>query len=233
MKFYFYILILVLLVSSCAKKNDSPALTTSNKVTIQATGGTNQTDSIGKTLVNDIVVSINEPGTGLNNLLVQIFQNTLCNGDSVTERTVTNGSAISFKWKLSSKPGIQTLKFKILNSSRNIIDSINVTATALPPSHGWHVSSCLVPHLTINELVKLSSGRLIGGTPEILTLFILTITASPGTKSNLFILVITLGLCRLWLLPLMKFILPQRLTEFITHQMQALPGPGVIMVYHH
>jgi hypothetical protein len=165
-KLLFFVLICSALLIGCKKGSSVTPIILPGELqsTIQATGGVNQTDTIGRTLVNNIVIKINEPGSALNKFFVQIFQTTLCNGDSVVERTVSNLSSVSYTWKLSSKVGIQTLKFKILNDARNIVDSINVTATGIPPAHGWHTSSCLVQKsLTVAAFAKLKNGRLLAG----------------------------------------------------------------------
>jgi hypothetical protein len=161
----------IFLLYSCVKNTPVPPSSISNNntpppvaPTIQAMGGTNQTDTIGKVLLDSVVVKINEPGSALNKFFVQIFQTTLCNGDSVIEKSVTNGSKVSIKWTLNSKPGVQTLNFKILNSQRNLVDSIKVTATALPPTKGWHSSSCIVKNnMYVTAFAKLSTGRILTG----------------------------------------------------------------------
>src|SRR5476651_1162723 len=139
-------------LTGCIKSVNNPtanpvvqAKVTAPTITIQATGGTGQIDSAGKVLADSIVIKINEPGSGLNKLVVRILQNTLCNDDSTSERSILNNSKIAVKWKLSNKIGTQTLKFTVLDSTSKIIDSINVTATVLPPSPGWHKASCIVP----------------------------------------------------------------------------------------
>jgi len=132
--------------------------------TIQAIGGANQKDTIGHTLLDSVIVKINEPGTHLSKLLVKIFQSTLCNGDSVITRQISNGGSVSVKWTLSNNPGVQILKFNVLDTSKTVIDSLNITATAIPPSPGWHIASCFVPrNLGINNFAKTSTGRILTG----------------------------------------------------------------------
>ncbi|MEO7212129.1 hypothetical protein [Mucilaginibacter sp.] len=161
------LILLCLLFTSCvknqgvgpgSKKPDS----TEVKSSITVVGGSAQADTVGKALVDSIVVKINEPGTRLNKLFVKIFQKTLCNGDTVIERSIKNGGNVSFKWKLSGQPGVQTLDFKVLDSALNVIDSIKVTATAIAPKPGWHVASCTIPdHNYVNSFAMLSTGRLM------------------------------------------------------------------------
>ncbi|RWY49137.1 ligand-binding sensor domain-containing protein [Mucilaginibacter gilvus] len=160
------IVLLGLLLTACVKnQGDWPKGkpdSTEAKSNIVAIGGTSQTDTVGKELVESIVVKINEPGSRLNKLFVKIFQQTLCNGDSVIERTIKNGETISFKWRLNSRPGVQTLNFKVLDSALNVIDSIKVTATAIAPKPGWHVASCTISeNVGVKSFAMLSTGRLL------------------------------------------------------------------------
>jgi len=160
-------------LTGCIKSVNNPtanpvvqAKVTTPTITIQATGGTGQIDSAGKALADSIVVKINEPGSSLNKFFVQILQNTLCNDDSTSERSILNNSKIAVKWRLSNKIGTQTLKFTVLDSTRKIIDSIKVTATVLPPSPGWHKASCIVPtNVAAACFAKLGTGRIIAGEP--------------------------------------------------------------------
>ncbi|QHS54583.1 hypothetical protein GWR56_03110 [Mucilaginibacter sp. 14171R-50] len=174
-KFLFAIAFCVCLFSSCVKdlqidKQNPPGTgkpdSTETKSTIVAVGGAAQTDTVGNELINAVVLKINEPGSKLNKFFVKIFQETLCNGDSVAERTITNGDQISYKWRLNSKPGVQTLNFKIFDSNNNAIDSLKITATAISPAPGWHVASCTVPdNLYVNTFAIQSTGRLLVGYP--------------------------------------------------------------------
>jgi hypothetical protein len=153
-------------LSGCTKKLDSnsPGVTPPPGSTIQATGGTNQTDTLGGALLDSIVVKINEPGSKLNKYLVKIFQQTLCNGDSTSQQWIINGHTVSYKWTLGDAPGIQTLKFQVLDSAQKIVDSINVTATAKPPTPGWHPSGCLVKKTWfLSTFGKTSTGRIYTG----------------------------------------------------------------------
>ena len=157
--------ILFLGLTGCLKKPGvSPGVTQPPPSTIQAIGGANQTDTIGARLLDSVVVKINESGSKLNKYLVKIFQKTLCDGDSTSQQWILNGHTISYKWTLGDAPGVQVLKFQVLDSAQKIVDSINVTATVKPPAPGWHPSGCMVKKTWfLTTFGKTSTGRIYTG----------------------------------------------------------------------
>jgi len=162
----YFVLVLGLGLTGCVKKPEavSPGVTPPPASTIQAIGGANQTDSVGGRLLDSVIVKINEPGSKLNKYLVKIFQQTLCDGDSTSQQWVVNGHTVSYKWTLGDTPGIQVLKFQVLDSAQKIVDSIKVTATAAPPAPGWHPAGCLVKKTWfLTTFGKLSTGRIYTG----------------------------------------------------------------------
>lgn len=160
-----YCLSISAIVAGCSKPDGIPPVVIKPpQSTIQAVGGANQSDTVGAKLLDSIIVKINEPGSHLNKYLVKIFQKTLCNDDSVSQRVVLNGQTISYQWKLGGTPGVQTLKFQVLDSTQKVVDSLNITATVKPPKSGWHPSACVIAkNLFVHTFAKTSTGRLLTG----------------------------------------------------------------------
>ncbi|MBV8391357.1 MAG: hypothetical protein JO080_16245 [Mucilaginibacter sp.] len=120
--------------------------------------GANQTDSIGHTLKDSIIIRVTNNGQLLNKGYLR-FTGSGCDVNATTEVAIYAGRGF-FRWQLSGVVGSQQLKVVFLDSARVSRDSLTVTANAAMPLHGWQPSPCMVPYQGVKTLCKLTTGKL-------------------------------------------------------------------------
>jgi len=157
---YFSLLFIVL--SGCLKLDgpnisDKPQADLSLKVEIIK--GANQTDTVGNTLKDSIVVKLSKEGKPLVNYRVK-FPLPGCDADSAITKTTGAAGTVTYSWTLGGAAGKQLLKAAIYNSTNAVVDSVTLTATALPTSRGWLYSACTPPQ-DPGFIYKFTTGRLI------------------------------------------------------------------------
>ena len=153
------------LAVACKKNHDTPpAPVTGYK--LQMVSGGSQTDTIGQILpgpVNIVLVRGNAapPLSGYLRFETMSCDNTPFDNDIQISYANTDNDSIfvSYSWQLNQTIGIQTAKVILLDSVKDRLDSMTVTATGIAPASGWNTTGCILINTYCTAFAQLPSGR--------------------------------------------------------------------------
>jgi hypothetical protein len=150
-------------VTKTVDTTTTPPVKTPDVFTVSIVSGQNQTDTVGHTLANPILFQAYKNGIICGDCSVEVVGSG-CNNDFPETFNTSPNYNQSYSWALSSEPGIQTLKFTVMDANKNRLDSTTVKATALQSSGlGLLSTACSLGGLANKPPIfcKLSSGRIL------------------------------------------------------------------------
>ncbi|MDP9076541.1 MAG: glycoside hydrolase [Bacteroidota bacterium] len=150
--------LLALLILFGCKKESPPSKPVPTGFKMEIIKGNNQSDSIGHTLKDSIIVRVTNNSKLLTNGYLR-FTGSGCDVNVPTEVPINTGIGF-FKWQLSGVIGAQQLKVILLDSARVVRDSLTVTAHAAMPLHGWQPSPCMASYNGVKTFCRLKTGKL-------------------------------------------------------------------------
>jgi hypothetical protein len=133
---------------------------------IKIVNGDHQTDTIGMPLRDTIVFEATRNNRMLSFGHVEVYGYD-CAGNPLTPILYDVGANsyaglyIKHVWWLNGNVGIQKLTAVLMDSLMNRRDSVTVTATGQPPSHGWYHSGCFPENNNVRSFTQLPSGRIL------------------------------------------------------------------------
>jgi photosystem II stability/assembly factor-like uncharacterized protein len=157
--------LLFIFVSSCKKSSTTdPATKVTSVYKIEVVSGDNQTDTIGKMLPKAVEVRVTKAGLPAKNLFFRVEYSGCSNNNGAIYNTIGLGlNNFKYNWLLQGLNTKQVLKVVLLDSVKHAIDSINVNATGIIPTHGWYIGSCAFDNNLPSTLSKTPSGRILAG----------------------------------------------------------------------
>ena len=160
---------ILFLTVACKKNHDTPARVTGYK--LQLVSGGSQTDTIGQVLpgpMNVVLVRGNAapPLNGYIRFETMSCDNTPFDNDIQISYANTGNDSIfvSYSWQLNQTIGTQTAKVILLDSVKDHLDSMTVTATGIAPASGWNTTGCILINTYCTAFAQLPSGRVFTAT---------------------------------------------------------------------
>ncbi len=160
---------LVLVVGSCfvsCKKDAGSSGNNSQGYQIKILSGDSQTDTVGRILIDTLVFEATKYNKMLPAGYVEIYGYD-CAGNPQPAVLYPVGARaysslyIKYVWMLNGSVGSQKLTAVLMDSLKHREDSVTVTATARPPSHGWYRSGCFPANNFVQSFTQLPSGRVL------------------------------------------------------------------------
>ena len=153
-----------LLAVGCKKNHSTPTPVTGYKLQLISGGG--QTDTIGQYLPNAVSILPMRDDTPMRGGYLR-FETMSCDNTPVDDDIAfgdpyspSDSIIVSYSWQLNQTIGTQTVKVILLDSVKDHLDSITVTATGIAPSSGWHTSGCIPIFTFCQTFAQLPSGRI-------------------------------------------------------------------------
>jgi hypothetical protein len=159
------ILVFVFVIVSC-KKDAGSSINNLLGYHITLVSGDNQTDTIGMALHDTLIFKSTKNDQMLSFGYVEVYGYD-CAGNPLPAMLYavgTNSKSGFFTrhvWWLNGNIGSQKLTAVLMDSLMNRKDSVTVTATGRPPSHGWYHSGCFPVNNFVKSFAQLPSGRVL------------------------------------------------------------------------
>jgi len=156
-------ILLVFLTTACKKEKGTESAIAGWKMELQSGGG--QTDTVGNFLKDPVRFKVihYRGARWFRYDTYDCDNNVVLASEEYDPDGTSDSVSYSFFWQLNGIVGTQYLKVIILDSLKQALDSITVTATALKASEkGWHRSGCSPPRWAYSQaFAQLPSGRML------------------------------------------------------------------------
>ncbi|MBO9198908.1 MULTISPECIES: WD40/YVTN/BNR-like repeat-containing protein [Niastella] len=183
-------MLLIVLSTACKKNNDIDTPVTDDPVVpgdttvvgdstkaglkLKLVGGGGQTDTVGQSLKEPILVKLTQDGHIPGAFTIR-FDTYDCDNNKIIRaqeyyhpgtytKEPPDSVTVSFSWELNGIIGTQYAKVTVWDSLKRPQDSLTITATGVKASEkGWHKSGCSPQGYSV-AFAQLSSGRILSAT---------------------------------------------------------------------